>query len=60
VSIAVLEESESPQNTRTNRLSLNDDPSFCATTYDDQHFLRFLYAVQTTTPSGLRTSGNGW
>ena len=49
--------------------SLNDDPSLCAThtllvmlassTSGDQHIF-YRYDVQTTTPSGLGTSENGW
>jgi hypothetical protein len=31
-----------------------------SSTFGDKHFFCYRYAVQTTTLSGLETSGNGW
>jgi hypothetical protein len=65
-----LEEDECSSNTRRGRLSLNGDPSLCATLYTVGVFGELYQqrsallgnrgALQTTTPSGLWTSGNGW
>jgi hypothetical protein len=31
-----------------------------STTSGDQHYLVINYGLQTTTPSGFETGGNGW
>jgi hypothetical protein len=70
ISCAVHEEGESLPNNRRSRPSLNADPAFCVTLYiaggvgelyqRRSTLCEIFYTLQTTTPSGLGTSENGW